>query len=75
MLPSTFCLWNSIFSNTFIDNHLGAVQGYDDGEYNLWFDPEAYEGNYWSDLSGDYYAIDGSANAQDLYPLGTIFVI
>ena len=68
---------NLIHHNTFVDNNLGGgSQGYDDGTNNVWYDSATQEGNYWSDWSGTgTYAIDGSAGAVDLYPLGVPVII
>ncbi|MHA1199934.1 MAG: hypothetical protein ACTSQF_11450, partial [Candidatus Heimdallarchaeaceae archaeon] len=58
----------------FIDNNLeayfGESQAHDDEpENNLWYEPNAREGNHWSDhQSGKPYEIDGS-NGVDKYPL------
>ncbi len=63
---------NLIHHNTFVDNNLGGTsQAYDQGAYNYWYDTVTLEGNFWSDWSGTgNYAIDGTAEAIDLYPFG-----
>jgi len=66
------CHNNIIHHNIFYNNsqYLGS-QGYDSGTNNIWYDAEAHEGNYWSDWSGSgSYAIAGTADSVDLYPLG-----
>jgi parallel beta-helix repeat protein len=65
---------NSIHHNTFKDNDEAFGHTYpqasDNGDYNLWYDPETLEGNYWSDYSGSGgYNLDGSTGSIDLYPL------
>jgi parallel beta-helix repeat protein len=73
---------NEIHHNTFDDNNGGDVQAYDDGSGNIWDDGTG-EGNLWGDYEDRYvppassdgkvwdipYDINGSAGAQDLYPL------
>lgn len=66
---------NIIYNNTFIENNLfeylgSSSQAHDEGKSNNWFNSETKKGNFWSDL-GDKckYAIDGSANSKDFYPL------
>ena len=68
-----YCINNEIHRNNFIDNNLGgSSQGFDDGTDNTWYDIITSKGNYWNDWSGSgSYAIDGSANCVDLYPLGS----
>ena len=64
--------WNSIFLNTFLSNNLmgGGSQACDDGYQNNWYSSYYGEGNFWNDYSGSgNYIIDGTANAEDLYPL------
>ncbi len=63
---------NVIHHNTFVDNYLiGTAQAFDDGTTNTWYEIAILEGNYWSDWSGTgSYAILGSAEAVDPYPLG-----
>jgi parallel beta-helix repeat protein len=73
---------NEIHHNTFDDNNGGDVQANDDGTNNIWDDGTG-EGNLWGDYESRYvppassdgkiwdipYNINGSAGAQDLYPL------
>ena len=62
----------SIHHNSFVNNNNGSCQASEIGVYtNLWYDPIAVEGNYYSDWNGDGpYFLDGSSEAYDLYPLG-----
>ena len=62
---------NTVHHNYFgYNNYMGISQAYDDGMGNTWYDSVALEGNWWSNWSGiDAYAIDGSANSVDPYPL------
>ena len=74
--------WNVAHHNTFINNskvnqytidgeRTGTItsQGYDEGNYNTWYDEEGEYGNIWSDYTGgSSYSIDGRANAEDIYP-------
>ncbi|MFW9917670.1 MAG: nitrous oxide reductase family maturation protein NosD [Candidatus Thorarchaeota archaeon] len=61
---------NGIHHNSFLFNNNGETQASDDGSHNLWYDPTGPEGNYWSDYSGSgAYQIDGSAGANDSFPL------
>ncbi|UCG69999.1 MAG: right-handed parallel beta-helix repeat-containing protein, partial [Thermoplasmata archaeon] len=73
---------NEIHHNNFTNNNGGDVQAYDDGTGNNWDDGKG-EGNLWGDYENRYvppatsngkvwdipYDINGSAGAQDLYPL------
>jgi len=61
---------NMIHHNSFINNNVGGTsQAMDDGD-NIWYDENKEEGNYWEDYSGvGSYSIDGSADAEDPYPL------
>jgi parallel beta-helix repeat protein len=73
---------NEIHHNTVSDNNGGDVQAFDDGANNIWDDGND-EGNLWGDYESRYvppassdgkvwnipYDINGSAGAQDLYPL------
>ncbi len=71
---------NVIHHNNFINNNLagqdtGFAQAYDDLGSNYWFDELNSEGNFWSDWQGSgSYTLDGSANAADLYPLGSVVI-
>ncbi|MHA1401515.1 MAG: right-handed parallel beta-helix repeat-containing protein [Candidatus Heimdallarchaeaceae archaeon] len=59
-----------IYNNAFIDNNFaGDSQAYDDGIGTIWYNELLSIGNYWSDLAGAIYYINGSANSVDLYPL------
>ena len=52
-------------------NHAQAYESTVDSYNVYWSDIYSYEGNYWSDLIWDefaIYVIDGSSN-NDLYPL------
>jgi parallel beta-helix repeat protein len=79
---------NSIWNNTFTGNNGAGstydsshVQAYDDVTNNSWNSSYGY-GNWWSDwttLDADHdgivdqpYAVDGSAGAEDYYPLTTV---
>ena len=66
--------YNIIHHNIFIDNtHNGSSQAVDDGEFNIWFDVNSQEGNFWSDYSGEGpYIIYGYSNSTDPYPLSKI---
>ena len=56
---------NIIHHNTFINNTQQAV---DMGAYNIWYDSETLEGNWWSDYNGTgVYTFD--YDATDYYPL------
>jgi parallel beta-helix repeat protein len=65
---------NSIYHNSFIDNEIQAY----DSNINYWFSTNMFEGNYWSDYTGEDnngdgigdtpYYIPGGDNT-DLYPL------
>lgn len=73
---------NEIHHNNFTNNNGGDVQANDDGTDNWWNDT-AGEGNLWGDYEARYvppatsngivwdipYDINGSAGAQDLFPL------
>ena len=61
---------NLVHHNSFINNNVGGTsQARDDGD-NIWYDEKKEEGNYWEDYSGvGSYSIDGSADAEDPYPL------
>ncbi|UCE37379.1 MAG: right-handed parallel beta-helix repeat-containing protein [Thermoplasmata archaeon] len=73
---------NQIHHNIFSDNNGGDVQAFDDGTDNRWNDTSG-EGNLWGDYEDRYvppassngivwdipYDINGSAGAQDLFPL------
>ncbi len=61
---------NTIFHNSFVNNHLeGKSQAKDDGLNNVWYNESLQEGNYWSDWWGfGSYNIDGSAKSYDPYP-------
>jgi len=62
--------YNSIFHNSFVNNHLeGKSQAKDDGLNNVWYNASLQEGNYWSDWWGfGAYNIDGSIKSYDPYP-------
>ncbi len=72
LLPDTYDSWgNRIHHNNFVDNNLGGTsQASDDCTDNFWYDTITQTGNYWNDWVSGTYAIDGSAGAIDLYPLG-----
>ncbi|MCE7748970.1 MAG: hypothetical protein GPJ51_11270 [Candidatus Heimdallarchaeota archaeon] len=72
LLPDAYDSYNNrIHHNNFVDNNLGGTsQASDDCSYNFWYDTMTNEGNYWNDWVSGTYAIDGSAGAIDLYPLG-----
>jgi len=61
---------NTIFHNSFVNNHLeGKSQAKDDGLNNVWYNESLREGNYWSDWWGfGSYKVDGSAKSYDPYP-------
>ncbi|MCE7743357.1 MAG: hypothetical protein GOP50_12975 [Candidatus Heimdallarchaeota archaeon] len=63
--------YNTIHHNSFLDNNMGRQsQALDDGEYNIWYEVETKEGNYWSSWnSKEPYLIEGEAGSEDLYPL------
>ena len=65
---------NTIYNNFFINNYLGGTsQARDDGINNIWYNTLTNTGNYWSDWSGSGpYSIDGSAGAEDPYPLSSV---
>ena len=49
-----------------------ASMGWEEGDFNFWYDSTTLEGNYWSDFAWDgsaAYPIDGFANSTDPYPL------
>ena len=62
--------YNTIFHNSFVNNHLeGKSQAKDDGLNNVWYNESLRKGNYWSDWWGfGSYNIDGSAKSYDPYP-------
>ena len=62
---------NLVYLNTFVNNNPnGTSQAKDIGANNLWYDVDTRQGNYWSDWYGlKKYAIDGSAESSDKYPL------
>ncbi|UCG04186.1 MAG: right-handed parallel beta-helix repeat-containing protein [Candidatus Heimdallarchaeota archaeon] len=62
---------NLICLNSFINNNFdGTSQASDNGTSNYWYDSDLAQGNYWSDWNGTgSYAIAGTANAIDIYPL------
>ncbi len=72
LLPDGHESWgNLIHHNNFVDNNLGGTsQASDECTDNFWYDSATQEGNYWNDWVSGTYAIDGSAGAIDLYPLG-----
>ena len=65
---------NTIYNNTFINNHINA---FDDGNLNFW--DNGTIGNYWDDYSGvdanddgigdSPYVIEGIAGSTDNYPI------
>lgn len=67
------CKNNTLFHNLFLNNNLnGNQQAADDGQDNIWYNVDIFQGNYWSDWNGTgSYLIDGTANSYDLYPLST----
>ncbi len=47
-----------------------SSQALDDDGNNYWYNPANLEGNYWSNYDNiGIYSINGTANAQDLFPL------
>ncbi|MFW9927551.1 MAG: nitrous oxide reductase family maturation protein NosD, partial [Candidatus Thorarchaeota archaeon] len=69
-----YCGNISVHHNFFVINNGGGVQAYDtEPSLNLWYDPIAAEGNYWSDWdnAGPYY-VDGDSGSCDIYPLGEV---
>jgi parallel beta-helix repeat protein len=67
-----YCGNVSVHHNVFVINNGGGIQAYDTDPFlNLWYDPIAAEGNYWSDWDtvGPYY-VDGESGSSDIYPLG-----
>jgi len=59
---------NSLFNNLIYTS--ASSQASDDGERNYWYHPDTLVGNYWSDRGiSSKYAIDGTAESIDLYPL------
>lgn len=68
---------NSMFGNSFLHNSL--VHAEDTVEYNIWYDPQEKQGNYWDDYVGvdadgngigdSAYIISDSKEIYDLYPL------
>lgn len=68
--------YNAIHHNSFINNGIdewffGDSQAYDDALYNVFYDKNTNEGNYWSDWVSGIYYIDGSYGGtnSDPYPL------
>ncbi len=67
---------NVIYHNNFINCGSGSSYGSDSGTNNFWYNETLEEGNYWDNWPGTgTYAIDGTAGAFDLYPLGSVIVI
>ena len=63
---------HTLHHNSFVDNNVdGSSQAADSSVYaSIWYEIVSSEGNFWSDWSGaGNYAIDGSAGAEDPYPL------
>ena len=60
-----------IHHNSFTYNNLIGSQGFDSGSGNYWYDVDLLEGNFWNDWSSGNYSIDGSAGAEDIYPLSS----
>ena len=65
---------NSIYQNIFINNNIAGCQANDDsylllGTDNYWYNTSTELGNWWDDLSGSEYSIDGTASYVDLFPL------
>ncbi len=60
-----------IHHNSFTFNNLISSQGFDSGSGNYWYDVDLLEGNFWNDWSSGNYSIDGSAGAEDIYPLSS----
>ncbi|NHK30962.1 MAG: right-handed parallel beta-helix repeat-containing protein [Asgard group archaeon] len=69
---------NNIINNSKVEFYTidgdttGAIcsQGYDEGTNNIWYDEFGRYGNIWSDYGGiGTYAIDGSAESEDIYPI------
>ena len=60
---------NEVHHNNFANNGNHTSQASDNGTNNVW-DDGVSEGNYWDDWGGTgTYSIDGSAGAEDRYPL------
>jgi len=70
-MEQSFTRQNLVYHNSFVNNNPnGHSQAKDGGRHNKWYNESLKEGNYWSDWWGILpYAIDGSANAKDMYPL------
>ncbi|MHA1466044.1 MAG: right-handed parallel beta-helix repeat-containing protein, partial [Candidatus Heimdallarchaeaceae archaeon] len=62
---------NVIHHNSFAYNNQINTQGFDSGTSNYWYDVNLLEGNFWNDWLSGNYVIDGSAGAQDIYPLSS----
>ena len=68
----------NIYYNLFATNNqenINKSQCLDNGENNLWYNPETKKGNYWTDLNGRRtYPIDGFAESVDEYPMDPFIV-
>jgi parallel beta-helix repeat protein len=66
---------NIIHHNAFIDNGQGSSQAFEgptnSSFNNLWYDPVALEGNYWSNWDGKGSYDIGGTDSADLYPLSS----
>lgn len=66
---------SNIYQNNFyhiISDLNRTSMGFDNGEFNFWFNSNSLKGNYWFNFVWDLgavYHIDGSANNTDSYPL------
>lgn len=67
-------MFNVIYQNNFFYNFGVSSQGFCSDSSNSWYSEVLLSGNYWTDLSGDSYVIDGPAECIDLYPLDSIFI-
>ncbi len=69
---------NTVYYNNFINNNPtgqpeGTSQAFDNGLDNIWYNMDTKKGNYWDDYSGvGSYLIDGIANSEDPFPLGSV---
>ncbi|MHA1415106.1 MAG: NosD domain-containing protein [Candidatus Heimdallarchaeaceae archaeon] len=64
------CRENSVYLNFFINNNAnGTSQAFDNGYNNKWYNETIKIGNYWSDNSKRKYAISGTANSFDKFPI------
>jgi len=64
--------YNIVHHNSFMFNNLlGSSQGLDSGTSNYWYEQLSSSGNFWNDWLVGNYTIDGSAGAEDIYPLSS----